>query len=61
VSGAAATYLFVLLWLVVAAVNMYFGVTRAGYSVKEELPIFLLIFLVPAVVAVLVNWKFPKP
>jgi hypothetical protein len=61
VSGAAAAYLFVFLWLVVAAINMYFGVTRAGYSVKEELPIFLLIFLVPAVVAALVNWKFPKP
>jgi len=60
-SATAATYLFIFLWLVVAAVNMFFGVTRAGYSVKEELPIFLLIFLLPAVVAVLVQWKLPKP
>jgi hypothetical protein len=60
-SATAATYWFIFLWFVVAAVNMFFGVTRAGYSVKEELPIFLLIFLLPAVVAALVQWKFPKP
>jgi hypothetical protein len=37
---------------------MWIGVSQAGYSVREELPIFLLIFLVPATAAVLVNWKF---
>jgi hypothetical protein len=31
---------------------MYFGVARAGYSFRDELPIFLVIFLVPAIVAV---------
>jgi hypothetical protein len=43
---------------VVAAVNMWIGVTRAGYSVTEELPIFLLIFAVPVAVAMFVWWKF---
>ena len=47
-----ATVAFVVVWFCVAAVNMYFGVARAGYAFREELPIFLVIFLVPAIVAV---------
>jgi hypothetical protein len=47
-----ATLAFVVVWFLVAAVNMYFGVTRAGYAFREELPIFLMIFLVPGIVAV---------
>jgi hypothetical protein len=54
----AATLGFVALWFAVAAANLWLGVTRAGYSFGEELPIFLLIFLVPAIVALLVRWKF---
>jgi hypothetical protein len=53
-----ATGIFVLLWLVGAGWNMWTGVTKAGYSFREELPIFLVIFLVPTIVAVFVNWKF---
>jgi len=47
-----ATIVFVGVWFLVAAVNMYFGVAQAGYAFREELPIFLVIFLVPAIVAV---------
>jgi hypothetical protein len=47
-----ATVAFVAVWFMVAAVNMYFGVARAGYAFREELPIFLVIFLLPAIVAV---------
>jgi hypothetical protein len=47
-----ATIAFVVGWFLVAAVNMYFGVARAGYAFRDELPIFLVIFLVPAIVAV---------
>ena len=54
----AATVFFLALWLVVAAFNMWVGVTRAGYSIAAELPIFALIFGVPALAAVLVRWKF---
>jgi hypothetical protein len=47
-----ATIAFVGGWFLVAAINMYFGVARAGYAFREELPIFLVIWLVPATVAV---------
>jgi len=57
-STTAATAAFVALWLVAAASNMWIGVSQAGYSFKEELPIFLLIFLLPAAVAIFVKWKF---
>ena len=53
-----ATVLFLVLWLVIAAANMWVGVAKAGYSVAAELPIFALIFAVPAAVAILVRWKF---
>lgn len=57
-SMATATVTFVVVWFVAAAVNMWIGVSRAGYSFQEELPIFLLIFLLPSIVAILVKWKF---
>lgn len=37
-------------WLAVTGFNMWVGVTHAGYSVKEELPIFLLLFAIPSIV-----------
>jgi hypothetical protein len=37
---------------------MWMGVARAGYSVAEELPIFLAIFAIPAGVALFVWWKY---
>ena len=52
-----ATIAYVALWFVIAGVNMWLGVARAGYSVAEELPIFLLIFGVPAAAAVLLKWR----
>jgi hypothetical protein len=52
-----ATKIFIPVWLVAALINMWIGVARAGYSVAEELPIFLFIFAVPAVVAAFLWWK----
>jgi hypothetical protein len=52
--------LFIALWLVAALVNMWVGVSRAGYSVAEELPIFLLIFALPAAAAAYAWWYFAK-
>lgn len=52
-----ATIWFVPLWLVCAAVNMWIGVSRAGYSVAAELQIFLFVFAVPAAIALLARWK----
>ena len=51
-----ATIVFSVLWFLLAAANMWVRVSEAGYSFWEELPIFLLIFLLP--VAVFVKWKF---
>jgi hypothetical protein len=48
-----ATIAFVGAWFLVAAINMYFGVARAGYAFREELPIFFVIWLVPAIVSVI--------
>jgi len=59
-SGAtlAATVAYVALWFVIAGANMWIGVAKAGYSINEELPIFLLIFGLPAAAAVVLKWKF---
>jgi hypothetical protein len=51
-----AALVFVPLWLVAAGVNMWMGVTKAGYSVADEAPILLVVFAIPAALAVLVLW-----
>jgi hypothetical protein len=53
-----ATGGFVLVWLAATVFNLWVGVSHAGYSVREELPILLLLFGLPAAVALLVRWKF---
>jgi hypothetical protein len=56
-ANAVATGTFLLLWLALTGFNMWVGVSKAGYSVAEELPVLLLLFGVPAVVAVVLKWK----
>lgn len=51
---------FVPAWFIVAVVNLWVGVTRAGYSVREELPILALVFAVPAVIAVIAAWRLAR-
>jgi hypothetical protein len=46
-AAATAFALFAAAWTAVAAWNLYEGVAHAGYTVLEELPIFLVIALVP--------------
>jgi len=41
-SMTKATAAFVAIWLVVAASNLWIGVSRAGYSFQEELPVLTL-------------------
>ena len=57
-STVIATKIFIPVWLVAAVINMWIGVSRAGYSVAEELPIFSVIFIVPVAVAVFIWWKY---
>jgi hypothetical protein len=52
-----AALIFLPLWLVGAGVNMAIGVRKAGYTVAEEAPVFLLVFGVPALVALLLRWR----
>ncbi len=56
-SGARA---FIPVWLAIALVNMWVGVTKAGYTVTQELPILLVVFLVPSALAALVAWQLTK-
>ena len=54
---ATAAEAFLALWLVAAGLNMWVGVSRAGYSVAEEAPVFAVVFAIPAAVALLVWWR----
>lgn len=56
-SRRKAVLVFLPLWLIGAAINMWVGVSTAGYSVADEFPIFLVIFAVPAAVAGLLYRK----
>ena len=38
------------------SVNMWLGVSKAGYTVADEAPVFALVFDVPAGVAAVVWW-----
>ena len=57
-SMVTAAKIFIPVWLVAALINMWIGVSRAGYSIAEELPIFFVIFIIPAAVAVFMWWRY---
>jgi len=52
-----AAKVFIGVWLFIALYNMWAGIARAGYTLAEEFPIFLAIFLIPAAVAAFIAWK----
>lgn len=51
---------FIATWLLVSVANMWVGVSRAGYAVREELPILLLVFAVPALLAGFLYWRLAR-
>jgi hypothetical protein len=53
----AATLTFVVVWLVISIANLWVGVAKAGYALAEEFPIFLFIFAVPTIAAILLKWR----
>ena len=55
---ALGAKIFIPAWFFAAAINMGIGVARAGYSFMEELPIFLVIFALPAAAAAFIWWKY---
>ncbi len=56
-SVAIAAKVFIPVWLAISIANLVIGVTHAGYSVGDELPILLVVFAVPAVIALVVAWQ----
>ena len=59
-SLALAAKLFVPVWLLVALINMWVGVTKAGYTVLQELPILFVVFAIPAAFSCLAIWHWAK-
>jgi len=63
IGGTAATVVataikcFLALWLIATLVNMWAGVSKAGYSIKDEAPMALLVFAVPAIISILIWWR----
>ncbi|WP_442583929.1 hypothetical protein ACSBOB_00275 [Mesorhizobium sp. ASY16-5R] len=57
---AAGAKLFIPVWLAVASVKMWVGVTKAGYTVAQELPVLLLVLAVPCALAALVAWQLAR-
>lgn len=57
---AKAALYFLPVWFIAAAVNLWIGVAKAGYTVAEEAPIFALIFGAPAAVALFVWWHYSR-
>lgn len=43
----AAQAAFIGVWLLLTGFNLLVGVSRAGYSLAEEAPVFLLLFSLP--------------
>ncbi|BDG72144.1 hypothetical protein [Roseomonas fluvialis] len=57
---ATGAKVFLPAWLIVATVNLWVGVSRAGYTVMQELPILAANFAVPAAIAVLAAWQVSR-
>lgn len=53
-----AAKVFIPVWLAISVANLWVGVSHAGYSVREELPILLIVFLAPAALAALAIWRY---
>lgn len=52
--------IFVGAWFIVAAINMAVGVLHAGFTVAQEIPFFVLVFGVPALIAGGLIWYFKR-
>jgi hypothetical protein len=61
VSLATAAKLFVPVWLAVSFANLWIGVSKAGFTVAEEIPILLVVFAAPAILAGGIIWQCSRP
>ncbi len=51
---------FIPAWLLICVINLWVGVNHAGYGLRDELPILLLVFAVPTIVALLAIWRLSQ-
>ncbi len=49
---------FIPVWLSISLVNLWIGVRYAGYTVLQELPILVVIFGIPAALAIAVIRRY---
>lgn len=49
---SVAALVFIPSWAVLSLANLWVGVHRAGYGVREELPVLAIVFSIPAAIAV---------
>lgn len=54
---AEAARWFIPVWAGVTLINLWVGVTKAGYPLRVELPILLVVFAVPALISVVLAWQ----
>lgn len=52
----AAARLFLPVWAALAVANLWVGVTRAGFTVAQELPILAVNLAAPGAAALLLAW-----
>ena len=57
---ARAALIFIALWAVGAGINMWIGVSKAGDSVAEELPVFFVVWGVPSAIALIAWWRLSR-
>ena len=57
---ALVVELFIPVWLLVSVANMWIGVTKAGYTVRGEFPVLLIVFAVPTILAGVVAWLMSR-
>ena len=51
------TAIFAAIWFMITGWNVWVGMTQAGYTFIEELPIFLLTYLLPLAIAIVIKRK----
>ncbi|MDM0071625.1 hypothetical protein [Variovorax sp. J31P207] len=56
-SSALASVVFLFLWLAASTFNMWFGMVEAGYTLAQEWPVFMVLFGLPAICALLLQWR----
>ncbi len=48
---------FITFWFLAAATNLWAGVAKGGYTFREEIPIAVLTFVIPAAAAAVIRRK----